>query len=336
MITLLWLLGLVCAATAIVWKGSLYLERSADSLARYYGLPIIVQGAVITAVASSFPELASVVIATLRYGEFELGVAAIVGSALFNVLLIPAISALIHRETLTANRAIVYREAQFYIIAVATLLLTFSLAVIYFPSEDGPLFGEIPRLLALFPLGLYGLYLFIQYQETADHRDERGRVEIHLGKQWGLLAVGLLAILVGVELLVQAAIDLGVYFGTPSFLWGITIIAAGTSLPDAIISVRAAKSGDSTISLANVFGSNIFDLLVAIPVGVLLAGATPVDFGVAAPLMGFLVAATIIVFAAARTDFELTDREAWLLIGVYAVFVGWMLLESTGVTSTVL
>jgi cation:H+ antiporter len=314
----------------------LYLESAADRLAIYYGLPAIVQGSIITAVGSSFPEIASVVIATLRYGEFELGVAAIVGSALFNVLIIPAVSALVHQDTLSSNRALVYRETQFYIIAVATLLLTFSLAVIYFPSEEGPLIGEVTRLLALFPLGVYILYLFIQYQETEDYQASSTPPNINSGRQWVLLVFGLAVILVGVELFIRAAIDLGVYFGTPSFLWGITIIAAGTSLPDAIISVRAARSGNSTISLANVFGSNIFDLLVAIPVGVLLAGATPVDFGVAAPLMGFLVAATIIVFATARTDFELTNGEAWVLIGIYSLFIVWMLLESTGVTNTVL
>ncbi len=335
MLTLAWLIGLAAVATAVVWQGSIYLEGAADRLALYYGLPAIVQGAVIAAVGSSFPELASVVIATLRYGEFELGVAAIVGSAVFNVLVIPALSALGHPDTLTSSRAIVYREAQFYIIAVATLLLTFSLAIIYFPTGEGALFGEITRPLALVPLGLYGLYLFIQYQETADYRPG-ATPDVNALRQWGLLAIGLALILVGVELLIRAAVDLGTYFDTPSFLWGITIVAAGTSLPDAIISVRAARSGDSTISLANVFGSNVFDLLVAVPVGVLLAGTTVIDFGVAAPLMGFLVAATIVVFTVARTDFAVTHREAWVLLSVYALFVAWMLLESTGVTAVVL
>ncbi|MCU4925428.1 sodium:calcium antiporter [Halobacteria archaeon AArc-dxtr1] len=336
MLGLAWLGLLIVVATALIWRGSLYLEGAADRLALYYGLPAIVQGAVIAAVGSSFPELASVVIATLRYGEFELGVAAIVGSAVFNVLVIPAAAALAKRETLESSRALVYREAQFYIIAVATLLLTFSLATIYFPTGGTDLGGEITRALALFPLGLYGLYLFIQYEETSDHTPTSASPSGSVATQWGLLAVGLVLILVGVELIVHAAIELGDVFETPSFLWGLTVIAAATSLPDAIISVRAARSGDSTVSLANVFGSNIFDLLVAIPVGVLIAGSTVVDFGVAAPLMGFLIVATIALFTAARTDFELTDLEAWSLLGLYALFVGWMLLESTGVTGVVL
>jgi len=337
MLTLLWLLGLSAIATALVWKGSLYLEGAADRLALYYGLPAIVQGSIIAAVGSSFPELASVVIATVLYEEFVLGVGAIVGSAVFNILVIPALSVLARRGTLESSRALVYREAQFYIISVAALLLVFSFAVIYYPvNGEGGLVGEITRPLALSAIALYGLYLFIQQQETSDFDAPAPPSSFSVGKQWGLLALGLLVILVGVELLVRAAVGLGEFFGTPSFLWGLTIIAAGTSLPDAIISVRAAQHGDSTISLANVFGSNIFDLLVAIPVGVLIIGAAEIDFAVAAPMMGFLIVATIALFGAARTDFEITDPEAWLLLCLYGLFVCWMVLESVGVTSVVL
>ncbi|WP_252700689.1 sodium:calcium antiporter [Natronosalvus vescus] len=336
MLTVAWLLLVATVATILVWRGSLFLEGAADKLATHYGLPAIVQGAVIAAIGSSFPELASVIIATVRYGEFELGVAAIVGSAIFNILMIPALSTLAHRDVMEATRAIVYREAQFYIIAVATLLLTFSLAVIYVPSGGEELVGTLTRPLALFPLALYGLYIFIQYLETREYQPSTSSVRVNSPRQWGLLIVGLVLILLGVELLVHAAVEFGVYFDTPSFLWGITIIAAGTSLPDAIISVRAARAGDSTVSLANVFGSNIFDLLVAVPVGVLIAGSTAIDFAVAAPLMGFLVVATIVLFATTRTDFALTDREAWLLLVLYALFVAWMILESTGVTQIVL
>lgn len=336
MLLLAWVGLLAVVATALVWRGSIYLEGAADQLALYYGLPAIVQGALIAAAGSSFPELASVVIATLRYGEFELGVSAIVGSAVFNVLVIPALATLTRQGALESSRALVYREAQFYIIAVAALLVTFSLATIYYPTGGGDLFGEVTRTLALFPLGLYGLYLFIQYQETGDHAPADRPSEMNALKQWALLAVGLALITIGVELLVRAAIDLGDYFDTPSFLWGLTVIAAGTSLPDTIISVRAAGGEDSAISLANVFGSNIFDLLVAVPLGVLLAGSTAVDFGVAAPLMAFLVVATIALFATTRTDFELTDLEAWLLLVLYVLFVGWMLLESVGATAVVL
>ncbi len=81
-----------------------------------------------------------------------------------------------------------------------------------------------------------------------------------------------------------------------------TVIAAATSLPDALVSVRAARDDEDVTSLTNVLGSNTFNLLVAIPVGVLLAGSATIDFLVAVPMMGFLAAATLVFIVFTRTD----------------------------------
>ncbi|WP_132057946.1 sodium:calcium antiporter [Halorussus amylolyticus] len=329
-------LALAAVATAVVWQGSVRLEAAAERLAAYYGVPAIIQGAIIAAIGSSFPELSSVVLAALVHNEFELGVAAIVGSAIFNILVIPAAAALAGQGRLQSNRSLVYKEAQFYMLSVAVLLLTFSFAVIYYPVADGRLAGELTRPLVLLPLALYGLYIFIQYQDARDMREEPDTGGVSQLRVWGTLAVSLVVILVGVEGLVRAALGLGEAFGTPSFFWGLTVVAAGTSLPDAFVSVRAAQKDSDVTSLANVLGSNVFDLLVAIPVGILLVGATAIDFGVAAPMMGALTIATILLFGVMRTDLELTDREAYALLAAYAAFVGWMLLETFGVTGLVL
>jgi cation:H+ antiporter len=143
--------------TAVVWTGSGLLESASERLSLYYRLPEIVQGAIVMAIGSSFPELATVVVSTLVHGEFELGVAAIVGSALFNIMVIPALCGLVAKDQLMTNRDLVYKEAQFYMIAVAALLLTFSFAVIYNPveSDGGALQGELTRWLAILPLVLY-------------------------------------------------------------------------------------------------------------------------------------------------------------------------------------
>lgn len=151
----------------------------------------------------------------------------------------------------------------------------------------------------------------------------------------GVLIGGVALIIAGVEGLVFAAIGLGDAFGTPSFLWGLTVVAAATSLPDALISVAAARIDEPAVSLGNVLGSNVFDLLVAIPAGVILAGATPVSFTAAVPMMAFLVVATIILFGFARTGMEITNREAGTMLTLYALFVGWLLLESIGVVNVV-
>jgi cation:H+ antiporter len=213
------------------------------------------------------------------------------------------------------------------------LLLTFSLAVIYNPMEGERLQGEMSRGIALIPLLVYGVYMFLQQQDAREYdggSEESGHVSP--GREWLALLFSLALILLGVEALVRAAIRLGDLLGTPSFIWGLTVIAVVTSLPDTFVSVRLARRGEGVVSLSNVLGSNIFDLLVAVPAGVLIAGATPVDFGVAAPLMGMLTVATIVLFAMMRTDLLLDRREAKVLLLAYAIFLAWVVLESLGVT----
>ena len=78
-----------------------------------------------------------------------------------------------------------------------------------------------------------------------------------------------------------------------------------------------------------------YDLLVAIPVGVLIAGSAPVSFTVAAPMMGVLTVATILLFTLLRTDLILTDLECYGLLSAYAVFVGWVIGETIGVVSLI-
>ena len=128
-------LVVIAATTGMIWFGSGWLEGAAEQLSRYYGLPAVVQGSIVVAVGSSFPELSATVISTLVHGQFDLGVAAIVGSALFNVLMVPALSSLWSEDALASNRDLVYKEAQFYLISIAVLLLVFSFAVIYNPVE---------------------------------------------------------------------------------------------------------------------------------------------------------------------------------------------------------
>ncbi|MFB6250984.1 MAG: sodium:calcium antiporter [Halobellus sp.] len=325
----------ILVATAFIWLGSGWLETSAERLSAYYGLPAVVQGSLVVAVGSSFPELSSVVFASLA-GVFDMGVGAVVGSAIFNILVIPALSGLASGQPLETNRTLVYKEAQFYMIAVSVLVVTFALAVIYVPVTGGsPLVGQLTRPLALIPLGLYGLYIFIQWQDVSDHDAERVDDGVPVVRRWVLLAAGLLVILVAVEQLVGSVEALSRTFGVPDFLAGVTVLAAATSLPDLLVSVRTARDGRAVTSLANVLGSNTFDLLVAIPVGVVIVGAVPIDFAVAVPMMGVLTLATILLFGVLRTDLSLTNSEAYALAASYALFVVWVIAESLGMTQLI-
>ena len=333
MTTILIWTAVAVVATAIVWQGSKMLETASERLSVYYELPDIVQGAVVVAVGSSFPELSTTVLSTLIHGEFELGVSAIVGSALFNILVIPAIAGLVAEDALESNRDLVYKEAQFYMISVAVLMLTFSFAAIYNPvsPELEAIKGEITRPLAVIPVALYVLYVFVQYQDTMDYEPEVDEHSVQVGREWLRLIGSLVIIVIGVEGLVRAAVNFGEFFNTEPFLWGITVVAAGTSIPDAIVSINAARAGNAITSVANVLGSNIFDLLVCIPAGVLVAGTATINYSVASPMMGALTFATIVLFLMLRTHMLVSRLEAWGLLVVYVVFVAWMGVETFGV-----
>lgn len=330
---------LVLVGTALVWKGSELLEKASERIALYYELPDVVTGAVVVAVGSSFPELSTTVISTLVHGEFELGVSAIVGSAVFNILVIPGLSGVLGQTQLEANRDLVYKEAQFYMLAVAMLVITFAFAAIYHPTPDpqggGAIVGTLTRPLAMIPIAMYLLYLFVQWQDTMEYEAEESGTGISVVREWLRLGLSLLIILCGVEALVRAAIGFGEVFGTPSFLWGITVIAAATSIPDAFVSVRAARRGNAVTSLANVLGSNIFDLLICIPLGVMIAGAAAINFSLAVPMMGALTLATLVLFLTMRTNMVLTVRESWFLLSLYVAFVTWISLESLAIIDTV-
>jgi len=329
---LLTALGLAVVAVLVIWKGSEYFERAARRLSKHYGLPVAVHGAIVVAVGSSFPELSSIVISTVFHGEFSLGVGAIVGSAIFNLLVIPAFSALASEE-LESTRDIVHKDAQFYVISVLVLFIVFALGATYVPGGTNQAAILTPTL-ALLPLATYGIYVFLHHQDASEHV-AKDTFDVRPAREWATLAVALLVVAVGVEGIVRAALSLGDIFGTPSFLWGLTVIAAGTSLPDAFVSVRAARDDDSVTSLANVLGSNTFNLLVAIPVGVLLAGSATINFLAAIPTMGFLAFATLVFIVFIRTHLELTDPEAYGFLGLYALFLLWMGLESVGLIETV-
>lgn len=328
-------------STGVIWYGSTRMESTSEKISQYYELPSVVQGAIIVALGSSFPEFSTVLVSTIVHDTFELGVSAIVGSAIFNILFIPSLASIGATQRMGSTRTLVYKEAQFYIISVAALLLMFCFSVIYYPVQDPNaaetvIKGEITRILALIPVLLYGLYVFVQYKDSMDHTSPDASPEgISILKQFGLLFISLIIILVGVEGLVRSAVKFRKIFDAPDWLWGVTIVAAGTSIPDLFMSVRAAQQDRAVTSMANVFGSNIFDLLICIPAGVLIAGPAVINFTIAAPLMGILILATVVLFAFLRTDMTLSAVESIFLLAIYGLFVLWMGLESFGLLNLI-
>ncbi|MFQ3189724.1 MAG: cation:H+ antiporter [Paraglaciecola sp.] len=322
---------IVVIATAIIWKACNYLEDACHELALFYGLPDSVKGSTVMAISSSFPELVTVILATGIHGDFELGLATIIGSAVFNILVIPGTSVFFRTGSLQAGRNVIYREAQFYLISVLIVMVTLSFAVIYNPTTVESLNGTLTSSLMILPLLFYMLYIYIQYQEVRDHKPEVREQGSTALKSWGKLLISMVLVTIGVEMLIRMVIELGEMFTTPSYFWGATILAAATSIPDLFVSVKAAQRKLSTASLTNAFGSNIFDLLVVLPVGVVVAGAVGFNYPRIIPMMMFLLFATVVFLVLARSGSELTNNNGKVLLLLYVGFIVWMGTEYIGV-----
>jgi cation:H+ antiporter len=331
-------LAAMVISTPLIWWGTNLLDKSIEELSEAYRVPEIVKGAILKAVGSSFPEFMSVILATIVHGDFVLGVASIVGSAIFNIAVIPGGAALVSlNQGLRVTRDVVNKDCLFYALAVASLFLIFAMALIYTPTGE-PLVGELNRLHAVALLLLYVLYVFLQWLDVAESRQENAEGlhedrHVNLAKALGTLFLSLVLITIGVEGLLYAAVEFGHAYNIPPFLWGMTFLAAITSLPDAALSIKDAMRGFDDSSIANVVGSNIFDLLVCIPAGILIAGTAPIHFGHATPMMGSLILITLLLFCMLRTGFTLSKSEGLVLLVSYALFCVWMLTETVGLTN---
>jgi cation:H+ antiporter len=137
--------------------------------------------------------------------------------------------------------------------------------------------------------------------------------------------LSLVLVVAGVEGLVGAELFFGEETGIPPFVWGLTVIAGVTSVPDALISINLARKSEGVVSLSNVLGSNIFDLLIAATVAF--------QFDIAMPLMVFFAIATVVLFIQVRTGVVPSKRESYVLLGLYVLFIVWMIREQADVMS---
>jgi cation:H+ antiporter len=327
---------IVAIATAIVWKACHYLEDACDELALRYRFPDSVKGSTVMAISSSFPELVTIILATGIHDDFELGLATIIGSAVFNILVIPGTSVFFRRGSLQAGRNMIYREAQFYLISILIVMVTLSFAVIYYPSSVNSLNGTLTSFLVVLPLLFYALYIYIQYQEVRDHKPREKEASSTALKSWGKLVIAMVLVTIGVEMLIRMVIDLGEMFNTPSYFLGATLLAAATSIPDLFVSVKAAQRKLGTASLTNAFGSNTFDLLVVIPAGVIVTGAVDFDYAQIIPMIMFLIFATVTVLVLARNGSELSNNNGKVLLLLYAGFIIWMGTQYIGIDGPIL
>lgn len=244
---------LLVAGLVLLIIGAELLVRGAARLAASFGVPALVVGLTVVAFGTSAPELA-VSIKSAWAGQTELAIANVVGSNIFNVLFILGLAAVI--SPLVVSRQLIRQD-------VPIMILVSAVAAVM--AWNGTLATWEAAVLFL-GLVAYTLFLFIQgRRQGAEPVDDD--VAGLLGEKapaWRnlmLVAVGLVLLVMGSRWLVQSAVTIAGSLGVSEAVIGLTIIAAGTSLPEVMTSVMATLRGQRDIAIGNVVGSNVFNLL---------------------------------------------------------------------------
>ena len=313
------LAGLVLGANLMV--------RGASKLALSFGISPLVVGLTIVAFGTSAPEMAVSAGAALQ-GQTDIAVGNVVGSNVFNVLFILGLSALV--TPLAVHLQLIRQEVPI-MIGAAALLAVFAL--------DGRIgLLEAGALLTL--LGAYTVFLIVQSrrqnaQDAAEYEAELtpaqpGQWDSHWAAQLGLIVAGLTALVLGSDALVSAAVVFAKALGMSDVVIGLTIVAAGTSMPELATSVAAAFKGERDIAVGNVVGSNIFNILGCVGLTGLLAGAEGLP--IVASVLRFDLWVMLTVMLACLPIFvtgrEIARWEGGLFLAYYIAYVTYLVLAA--------
>ena len=291
-------------------KGADWFVDGAAGLADRFGIPQLVIGLTIVAMGTSAPEAAVSITAALK-GSAGIAVGNIVGSNILNVLIILGLTACV--ATLSVAKSTIRIEIP-YMIAISLLLLFFGW------TGNEITFWEGVGLWVAFLL--YLGYLFRMAKKNKETPPE----EASSRPLWMLLVlsiIGLVLIVWGSDVTVDAATALARYFGMSERFIGLTIVALGTSLPELFSSLTAARKGNADIAIGNIVGSNIFNILFVLGTTALI---TPVPFAarftvdtIVAVLVGVLLLVCV-----ARSK-KLTKPTGILMLAAYAAYFIYLL-----------
>ncbi|MFM9849721.1 MAG: calcium/sodium antiporter [Hyphomicrobiaceae bacterium] len=312
------------AGLLLLVGGGELLVRVASRLALTFGVSPLVVGLTVVAFGTSSPEVAVSVQSALS-GQDDIAVGNVIGSNIFNGLFILGVSALI--VPLIVNQQLVRQEVP---IMIGTSLLLPALV------WDGGL-SRIDGLILIGCLAAYTAFLIIQSRRlNAAHpgvapsaSDAGSSWHSKLAAQVALIVAALALLVLGANWLVAAAVAIAKSLGVSEMIIGLTIVAAGTSLPEVATSIVAAIRGQRDIAVGNVVGSNIFNILGVLG---LSAAAAPSGLLVAPAMMAFDVPVMIAVAIASLPLFftgNLIARwEGALFVGLYVAYTAYLVLAA--------
>jgi cation:H+ antiporter len=313
------LVGLVVGASLLV--------RGASNLALSFGISPLVVGLTIVAFGTSAPEVAVSVGAVLD-GKTDLAVGNVVGSNIFNVLFILGASALI--TPLIVNIQLIRQEVPI-MIGASLLLLAFGLDGRIGMLDGGMLFALMVA---------YTVFLIVQSRRETQAAQQDLASEVHpaaqgawdskLPAQIGLIVAGLAALVLGSDALVTASVAFAKAMGVSDLIIGLTIVAAGTSMPEVATSITAALKGERDIAVGNVVGSNTFNILGCLGISGLVSGSA----GLVLPpsLMAFdiwvMLAVALACLPVFMTGREIARWEGGVFLAYYVAYVTYLILAA--------
>jgi len=317
---LAFLIGLFVVGMAMVIKGGDFFVSSSVAIAHFAKIPSVVIGSTLVSFATTAPELAVSTTASFR-GNPELAIGNAVGSAIANIGLILGV--------LCVLRPMNVRARDFRLPAFAMLgsgLLLFFLTVRLELARWGGV------LLIICGAG----YLLTDYlrhrpgRGTAGETVDSGEMPARsLGYYIVLFALGAAIVIGGSRLLCDTGVELARRMNIPPMIIGLTLVAFGTSLPELVTAITAARKGVPELSLGNVIGANIMNVTL---VSGTAAAIRPLPLTPALQRYNFpaMLIIFVLLLVLARTGRRLTRKEGWVLIGFYALYLAGLILMRVG------
>lgn len=313
------------AGFVLLIKGADLFVEGSSAIARLLRIPSIIIGLTVVAFGTSMPE-ASVSITAALAGKNDLSLSNVVGSDIFNLLIVVGVSAVIH--PMRVQTSVLKKDLPISIIITVALLL------MSIPSPyKGMKVSVLSRTEGCILLAAFVIYVAFTVREAlkarkdapVDASSENDPKKMSIPVTLLYVAVGIAGIVWGGDLVVDSASAIALTFGWSETFIGLTIVALGTSLPELVTSVVAARKGESDLSLGNAIGSNIFNILLVLGASAALHPIVVSPFTIYDTI--FLTAASIITYLFAIQKADLDRREGATLIPLYVLFFIYIILR---------
>ena len=296
----------------ILIKGADFFVDGASAVAGNFKVSKMLIGLTIVSFGTSAPEFA-VSIKSLISGSGDIVLGNVIGSNILNILLIIGVSSLFH--FLNVKNATVKKELP--ITLLITLLLDSAFdknAVNSFTRGDGI------AVILFFTVFIY--YLFNMMRNKTE--EEEQYVEMKMSKAIIFTVFGIIAIVLGSNLVVENASGIAKMLGVSERMIALTIVALGTSLPELVTSVSATRKGEYDIAIGNVVGSNIFNIGIVIGVPVAIFGTIPNVTISIIDIIAMIVAA-ILLFLFSFKDKKITKREGIIFLLIFVIYYSYVI-----------